>query len=54
MTDYKQHLKILNDAACDALQKCPHKHPHKELAGLIHIARIIDDLIDQQIEQPHD
>lgn len=46
MTDYKEHLKILNDAACDALRKCPHKHPNKELSGLLQIARIIDDLID--------
>ena len=44
--EYKEHLKILNDAAYDAIRKCPHKHPHKELAGLIRIARIIDDLID--------
>jgi len=46
MTDYKEHLKILNDAAYDALRKCPHKHPNKELSGLLQIARIIDDLID--------
>ena len=46
LTEYKENLKILNDAAYDAIRKCPHKHPHKELAGLIRIARIIDDLID--------
>jgi|TARA_R110002126_G_scaffold6164_1_gene32660 hypothetical protein len=46
MTDYKEHLKILNDAAYDALRKCPHKHPHKEVSGLLQIAKIIDDLID--------
>ncbi len=46
MTDYKEHLKILNNAAYDALRKCPHKHPHKEVSALLQIARIIDDLID--------
>jgi len=46
MTDYKEHLKILNDAAYDALRKCPHKNPHKEVSGLLQIAKIIDDLID--------
>jgi hypothetical protein len=46
MTDYREHLKILNDAAYDALRKCPHKHPHKEVSALLQIARIIDDLVD--------
>jgi len=54
MTDYKEHLKILNDAAHDTLRKCPHKHPHKEFADLLQVARIVDDIIDQQIGQPHD
>jgi len=54
MTDYKEHLKILNDAAHDALRKCPHKHPHKEFADLLQVARIVGGIIDQQIGQQHD
>jgi len=46
MTEYKENLKMLNEAAYQAVRTCVHKHPHKELAGLIRIARIIDDLID--------
>ena len=54
MTDYKEHLKILNEAAYKAVRTCPHKHPHKELAELIRICNGVDNIIDQQIGQPHD
>ena len=54
MTDYKEHLKILNEAAYQAVRKCPHKHPHKEFLDLLQVARIVDNIIDQQIGQPHD
>jgi|TARA_R110000782_G_scaffold137124_1_gene229614 hypothetical protein len=46
MEDYKEKLRVLNNAAWLAVRSCPYEYSNSEKLALIRIARTVDDIID--------
>jgi len=44
--DYKEKLRVLNNAAWLAVRSCPYEYSNSEKLALIRIARTVDDIID--------